>query len=48
MPREFWRLTPAELAFLLDKTGNATPLLRHRLDELAAKFPDEICEDGHG
>ena len=39
-PREVWRLTPAELAFLLGKTGGAAPLDRCRLEELAAAFPD--------
>ncbi|MDA8585739.1 phage tail assembly chaperone [Rhodobacteraceae bacterium] len=48
-PREFWALTPAELAFLLGEGGGATPLSRARLEELAAAFPDrEIgeCDGG--
>jgi len=39
-PKEFWTLTPAELAFLLGEAGGAAPLSRARLEELAAAFPD--------
>lgn len=39
-PREFWKLTPSELAFLLGKTDTDAPLSRARLEELAAAFPD--------
>ena len=40
MPRDIWRLTPAELGFLLGKDGTRKPLSRARLEELAAAFPD--------
>ena len=40
-PSEVWRLTPAELGFLLGKEGHGAPLDRARLEELAAAFPDE-------
>lgn len=39
--REVWRLTPAELAFLVGREGAGAPLSRARLEELAAAFPDE-------
>lgn len=39
-PEEFWRLTPAELAFMLGRGAGEAPLTRARLDELAAAFPD--------
>ncbi|AXC50154.1 phage tail assembly chaperone [Paracoccus suum] len=42
-PREFWALTPAELALMLglDLTGGGGgPMNRVRLAELAARFPD--------
>lgn len=39
-PREFWALTPADLAFLLGRQSGGAPLSRARLDELAAAFPD--------
>ena len=39
-PREFWRLTPAELAVMLGEAAGAPPLTRTRLAELAARFPD--------
>lgn len=47
-PAEFWRLTPAELAFLLGKSGQGKPLGRARLEELAQAFPDEVRENGDG
>jgi len=39
-PETFWRLSPAELLFLMGKTGESAPLNRARLDELAAVYPD--------
>ncbi|MEM8822172.1 MAG: rcc01693 family protein [Pseudomonadota bacterium] len=39
-PREFWDLTPAELAFLLGQTGGRLPMDRAGLNALAAEFPD--------
>ena len=47
-PREFWKLTPSELAFLLGKTDTDAPLSRARLEELAAAFPDDVREGEHG
>ena len=38
-PVEFWRLTPAEFAFLIGRSGQA-PLTRAGLADLAAAFPD--------
>lgn len=46
--RVFWRLTPAELAFILGKAGGASALTRARLEELAAAYPDKSSEDGDG
>jgi uncharacterized phage protein (TIGR02216 family) len=40
-PRDVWQLTPAELAFLLGRSGGDAPLGRARLEELAAAFPDK-------
>lgn len=40
-PREFWALTPAELAFLLGEGDGAVSLSRARLEEMAAAFPDK-------
>lgn len=48
-PEAFWRLTPAELAFLLGRPAIAAPMARERLDALLARFPDaahETKEDG--
>lgn len=39
-PHEVWRMTPAELGFLLGKDSGQAPLSRARLEELAAAFPD--------
>ena len=38
-PIDFWRLTPAEFAFLMGRSGRA-PLTRAGLADLAAAFPD--------
>lgn len=40
-PEEFWRLTPAELALMLGAYAGPAPLMRARLDELAARWPDQ-------
>lgn len=45
-PAEFWALTPAELQVMLGLTGPAAPMLRTRLDDLLAAFPDEDVKDG--
>ncbi len=47
-PAQFWRLTPAELAFLLGRGGGEAPLSRARLEELAAAFPDGKKGDDDG
>lgn len=39
-PAQFWALTPAELALMLGAGGDAAPLSRARLEELARAFPD--------
>ena len=39
-PREFWDLTPAELALMLGIEFGAGAMTRGRLADLAAKFPD--------
>ena len=39
-PKEFWALTPAELAFLLGAGGPPPGMDRACLEGLAAKFPD--------
>lgn len=44
-PGEVWRLTPAELAFLLGRAGTRAPLDRAGLEELAAAFPDKGKDD---
>nr|WP_259945961.1 rcc01693 family protein [Jannaschia sp. W003] len=43
-PAAFWRLTPAELAFLLGVEGGRLPMDRAGLEALARRFPDK--EDG--
>ena len=40
-PREFWRLTPAELLLMLGEGSGLAPLTRARLDELSHAYPDE-------
>lgn len=47
-PRDVWRLTPVELAFLLGKTGGPGVVTRARLEELAAAFPDSKQEVADG
>ena len=39
-PAEFWRLTPAEFAFLLGEDSGALPMDRSQLAVLEARFPD--------
>lgn len=41
-PSDFWNLTPAELGFLLGEANGHLPMARAALDELAARFPDEM------
>lgn len=47
-PRDIWRLTPAELTFVLGRAGGPPGLTRARLEELAAAYPDTSSEDGDG
>ena len=44
-PDAFWKLTPAELGFVLGQGGRPGPLSRARLEELAAAFPDDVKGD---
>ena len=39
-PRVFWRLTPMELMIMAGLEGQPAPLTRARLEELAARYPD--------
>ena len=39
-PPDFWRLTPAELAFLLGHGDGRLPMDRAGLEALRARFPD--------
>lgn len=41
-PRDFWSLTPAELALMMGVGPHTSPLGRNRLDALIAAFPDSI------
>ena len=40
-PREFWALTPAELALMLGREAGDGPLDRARLEALSRAFPDD-------
>ncbi|MCV2868536.1 phage tail assembly chaperone [Defluviimonas sp. WL0002] len=40
-PKEFWRLTPAELVLMLGGPGSVKPMDRTRLDELISAWPDK-------
>ncbi len=39
-PDVFWRLSPLELRLMIGAEGQATPLTRARLEDLARAFPD--------
>ena len=40
-PREFWAMTPRELAYAIEALrGRAVPLERAALDELMRRYPD--------
>ncbi len=40
-PREFWAMTPRELAYAIEAVrGRAVPLERAALDELMRRYPD--------
>lgn len=47
-PTDFWQLTPAELQLLLGATPANAPLVRARLDELRAAYPDVKKETDNG
>lgn len=40
LPREFWELTPAELALMTGAEAGPAPFTRARLEELARLWPD--------
>lgn len=40
-PRDFWALTPAELAMMLGQSRGMAPLSRDQLDQLLAAYPDQ-------
>ncbi|MGH1465766.1 MAG: rcc01693 family protein [Cognatishimia sp.] len=40
-PREFWQLTPAELALMLGQSGGNVPMGRAQLDALLKAYPDK-------
>lgn len=41
-PRDFWRMTPRELAYAIEAvTGRREPLDRDGFAELMKRFPDE-------
>lgn len=47
-PREFWALTPAELALMLGIEAGPRGMDRSRLAELAALYPDAPGGQGGG
>ncbi len=40
VPREFWALTPAELAVMAGVDDARAPMGRSRFEELQARYPD--------
>lgn len=46
-PREFWALTPAELALMLGEGAARAPLTRAGLAALSARWPDAPAELKH-
>lgn len=42
LPRDFWALTPAELAVMLGQARGAASMSRRQLDDLLAAYPDEV------
>jgi uncharacterized phage protein (TIGR02216 family) len=44
-PRDFWRLTPAELQMMLGLSETSGPLSRETLNRLLDDFPDKIMKD---
>ena len=47
-PDQFWRLSPMELRIMLGAEAGNPPLTRARLDELAARYPDQEKGKDHG
>ena len=47
LPRDFWALTPAELAMMLGDPATTRPLGRSALEALRRQWPDQIAEDGN-
>lgn len=47
-PEVFWRLSPAELGFLLGHGTGAAPLTRERLEALAQAYPDQLRSEPDG
>jgi uncharacterized phage protein (TIGR02216 family) len=47
-PRDFWALTPAELALLLGQSSVGAPMSRKTLDALQRAYPDQKKEQGDG
>jgi len=45
-PAEFWALTPAELWLLLGPEAGEMPMVRTRLEQLAAAYPDHQTDNG--
>lgn len=48
LPRDFWALTPAELAVMLGQVTGQAPMSRAQLGALLAAYPDEAkgSDDG--
>ena len=48
-PRQFWALTPAELALMLGQGSGTAPMARSGLDRLMRAYPDPVkqgpCDD---
>jgi len=47
-PRDFWALTPAELAVMLGVGPQSQPLGRSRMDTLMSAFPDRQKDQSDG
>ena len=47
-PKQFWRLTPAELALMLGDPAAVRPLGRADLDDLRKRWPDQKKEEADG
>lgn len=47
-PRDFWALTPAELAMMLGQSKGMAPMSRDQLDQLLAAYPDQEGSQNDG